>query len=219
MPRRVRDPEAMAFLRDPDAWRLFTPFVSAESSVSGAAKRAGVSLRKMYSFVQKGLRLGLLEPTRLQARKGRPIRFYRAVADAFFVAFEDMTALNLEEHLLEGSRLWEGRIHAAIARHFGEVFERAEAKGTGPWGRLYGNDDAGAFGQLTFASEAGFTKEPEVWRAEDVTPFVVGMGHLKLSYEQVRAFQAWVDALERNNLSEEGDENYFIDLMLIKLEP
>ncbi len=199
MPCRVRDPKAMAFLRDPDAWRLFTPFVAAESSVSGAAKRAGVSLRKMYSFVQKALRLGLLEFTRLQARKGRPVRFYRAVA--------------------EGSRLWEGRIHAAVARHFEEVFERAEAKGTGPWGRLYGNNDAGAFGQLTFASEAGFIKEPEVWRAEDVTPFIVGMGHLKLSYGQVRAFQAWVDALEQDILSDEGDESYFIDLTLVKLEP
>ncbi len=207
----------MAFLRDMSQWRMFTPFVAAECSVSGAARCVGVPLRKMYSFVQKGLRLGLLETTRLEARKGRPIRFYRAVAEAFFVAFEDMSALNLTEDLLEGWRLWEGRVYAATAKHLEEVFERAEVKGSGPWGRLYGVED-GEFGQLTLASEEGFTKEPEVWRAEDVTPFVSGMGFLKLSYAQVRAFQRWVDALEREVLSEEGDENYFIEITLVKLE-
>ena len=208
----------MAFLRDVSQWRMFTPFIAAESSVSGAARCVGVSLRKMYSFVQKGLRLGLLETTRLEARKGRPIRFYRAVASEFFVAFEDMSALNLAEDLLEGWRLLERRVYAATAHHFEEVFERAEAKGTGPWGRLYGGTDRGDFSQLTFASEEGFTKEKEVWRAEDVTPFVSGMGFLKLSYAQVRAFQRWWDALEREVLSEEGDQSYFIEITLVRLE-
>ena len=208
----------MAFLRDVSQWRMFTPFVAAECSVSGAARCVGVPLRKMYSFVQKGLRLGLLVSTRLEARKGRPIRFYRAAASEFFVAFEDMSALNLTEDLLEAKRHWEGRIYAATAKHFEEAMTLAEAKGSGPWGRLYGAADTSEFSQLTFASEEGFTKEKEVWRAEDVTPFVSGMGFLKLSYAQVRAFQRWVDALEREVLSEEGDQNYFIEIALVKLE-
>ena len=172
----------------------------------------------MYSFVQKGLRLGLLVSTRLEARKGRPIRFYRAVASEFFVAFEDMSALNLAEDLLEAKRHWEGRIYAAIAKHFEEAMTRAEAKGSGPWGRLYGAADTGEFSQLAFISEKGFIKEPEVWQTEEIVPFAAGMGVLKLSYEQVRAFQGWWLALERDVLSEEGDQNYFIELTLVKLE-
>ena len=219
MPYRVRDPAAIALLREVESWRRFTPFVRTECSVGEAAKRTGVPLRQMYSFVQKGLRVGLLTSTRSQTRKGRPIRFYRTVAEAFFVAFEDMTAPSLEDDLLKGWHKWEGRVYAATARHFEEVFARAEAKGTGPWGRLYGETAAGAFSQLTFASEKGFTKEPEVWRAEDVEPFIAGMGVFRLSHKQVHAFQAWLDTLDREVLDrEEGDEPYYLELTLVKLD-
>lgn len=98
------------------------------------------------------------------------------------------------------------------------MFARAEAKATGPWGRLYGRTVADRFGQLTFASEKGFTEEPEVWRSEDVTPFIAGREFLGLSHAQVRAFQRWLDALDREVLDKsEGDESYYLELTLVKL--
>lgn len=215
VPHRVRDPEAIAFLRDSIQWKMFTPFMS-ESSVSSAAKSAGVSLHKMYVFAQKGVRLGLLEVTRTEARKGRPIRFYHTVSESFFIAFEDMATVDLEDELLTGWHQWEGRVYAATAKHLEEVFERAEARGSGPWGRLYGSLDAN-FSQLSFASEKGFTKEPEVWRAQDVTPFFYGKGVLRLSLEQVRSFQKWADTLEDAS-GEAGAEPYFAEMTLVRLE-
>jgi len=51
-----------------------------------------------------------------------------------------------------------------------------------------------------------------------VTPFAVEMGTLKLSYDQVRAFNLWWNTLDKKVSGQEGENLYLIELTLIKLE-
>ncbi len=70
VPHRVRDPEAIALLRDIDSWRLFTPFTENESSVGEAANQVGVPLRKMYSFVQNADGTRYTRPSKFRSSRG-----------------------------------------------------------------------------------------------------------------------------------------------------
>jgi len=73
-----------------DSWkrRLLLGFASEPLSVSQAAERAGQPLARIHYHVLDLLKKGLLRVDREEKRKGRPIKYYRAVATAFFVPLE-----------------------------------------------------------------------------------------------------------------------------------
>ena len=94
---RITNPEQVRLLTDPVSKNYFKPFLGQELSVSGAAEVCGCSLNTMLYRVRTFLKAGLLEITRVQKRKGRPIKAYRAVADAFFIPFAATNFADLEE--------------------------------------------------------------------------------------------------------------------------
>lgn len=64
------------------------PFVGRSRSVSEAAARLGETQQKVHYWVNRLQRLGLLQLTSVTARKGRPIRHYRATSDRFLIPAE-----------------------------------------------------------------------------------------------------------------------------------
>jgi len=84
----VRDPVQARLLTDPNARNLLAPFIGAERSLTQAAQEVGCSLQRLAYRVQQFQDAGLLREVRQQRRSGRPVRFYRAVADGFHVPFE-----------------------------------------------------------------------------------------------------------------------------------
>ena len=72
-----------------------------ECSASEAAKTLGIKLTAMLYQLERLQALGLLQVTRQQARRGRPVKLYRATADKFFVPFEVTRADSLTTLLAE----------------------------------------------------------------------------------------------------------------------
>lgn len=68
--------------------RFFYPFLGRDRTVSQAAAEVGCKLNAMHYRVGTFLGAGLLKIVREERRAGRPIKSYRAVADAFFVPFQ-----------------------------------------------------------------------------------------------------------------------------------
>ena len=84
---RLEDPKAARVVSDPQARRFLEPFIAQERTVSGVAAELGVDISSALYRVRQFIRLGLLEEAHLEPRKGRAIRYYRSVADGFFVPF------------------------------------------------------------------------------------------------------------------------------------
>jgi hypothetical protein len=214
---RVGNKKAIKILRDYKSWQGLEPFIGRETTLSAAAKRSGMSLRKMYHFAQQLLTARLIRVTRKEARSGRSLKYYQAVASHFFIAFEDLD-VTLEEDLELSHQALKTQAHRSAARHVQETFDKAQEDGSGVWGRVYGRTSETTFSQLSLASEKGWSKEKEVWQREDVAPFMIGVGVLQLSYEQVRTFRKLFNELDKKHLKSTGDKTYYINLTLVELE-
>lgn len=82
---RVEAAEMAAVFLDPRRRRILTAFMGRESSLTEAAERLAMPLNGLAYHVGRLLELGLLRVAREQKRAGRPIRHYRAAADAFLI--------------------------------------------------------------------------------------------------------------------------------------
>ena len=81
----IDSPDRAAVFTDPKRRRIVTAFMGGERSLSEAAAALAMPMNRLAYHVGALLRLGLLEVTRERKRAGRPIRYYRAVADAFVI--------------------------------------------------------------------------------------------------------------------------------------
>lgn len=83
----VQDADAARALTDPKSQRYLLPFICAELSLSEAARRLEVKPNALLYHIDKLLALGLLEVARVEPRRGRASKVYRASAERFFVPF------------------------------------------------------------------------------------------------------------------------------------
>lgn len=81
------DPEAARVLVDSRALRYLEPLLGQERSVGQLALELGVDMSSALYRVRQFLRLGLVEQTRLEARRGRAVKYYGAVASGFYAPF------------------------------------------------------------------------------------------------------------------------------------
>ena len=104
---------------------ILLALIGQEHALSDLARLSDTPLNLLHRHVSKLIRLGLAYVSRCQARAGRPIRFYRATALAFFVPAE-----------LSGSIL-----PNPMATQMREVLERSVAATVA--GVLYSHDRSG----------------------------------------------------------------------------
>lgn len=95
----VTDPEQARLLTEPVSKEFFKPFLAHERSASEAAEMLGADLNTTLYRVKTLLKAGLLEVTRELPRKGRAVKLYRSVHDAYFVPFNVTPYATLEERL------------------------------------------------------------------------------------------------------------------------
>ncbi len=120
----VRTPQEAAIFSDPRRRWLMLGLIGAEKTLSAVAREAGYSLNLVHHHVSRFLSLGLVEVTRLEARAGRPIKYYRAIADRFFV----QASLLSHNHNLALERELREAIEVSERRHGGSgvVFDLDE---------------------------------------------------------------------------------------------
>lgn len=84
---RVEQPEAARLLVDPKAARFLEPLISREWSVAELAAELQVDMSSVLYRIRQFIKLGLVKETRRKLRGGRPVRYYRSVAEGFYVPF------------------------------------------------------------------------------------------------------------------------------------
>lgn len=112
----VTNPEQARLLTEPVSKEFFKPFLARERSASEAADILKAGLNTTLYRIKTLLRAGLLEVTREVPRKGRAVKIYRSVHDAYFVPFNVTPYATLEERLWVQARpIFNGLIGAYAA--------------------------------------------------------------------------------------------------------
>ena len=102
---RVADRAQAAALENPLRARLLIACVAQEQSLTGLRRLTGETLPKLHYHITRLIDARLLRVSREQARAGRPIRFFRAVAPGFLVPQELLGELPGEAMAAELRRL------------------------------------------------------------------------------------------------------------------
>ena len=105
----IEDTDAARVLADVEKRRYLLPFIREELSLSEAARRLDVKPTALLYHVNKLLALGLLEVARVQQRRGRASKLYRASAERFFIPFSLTQADTVESFSTGNSVQFERR--------------------------------------------------------------------------------------------------------------
>jgi hypothetical protein len=147
-------------MTDLKARRYLEPFIGKERCVSDAARELDVAMSSVLYRVRRFLDLGLLTMTRQQSRAGRAIRFYRAIADGFFIPY----------HLTDMANI--GDMSPQISEATLEVFNKNLSR---TWQAASGAQST--WGITVFRNREGFVESDVVPEssAEDPSTFFRGL--------------------------------------------
>jgi hypothetical protein len=95
---RITDRAQAVVLLDRRYVRFLRPFMAIGRSVGEAAAELEMTVSFLLPRVRRFERLGLLEVVETRARKGRPIKVYRAVGDEFFVPLSTLEIADVGIH-------------------------------------------------------------------------------------------------------------------------
>lgn len=117
---RVDDPEWARALLGLDRDVTLALFMTGEYTMTQAAERLEVGLSTLHYRMQRLIDLGLIEVAREEARRGRPQKVYRAVAERFVVPFELSDHESLEALLLRLAETPQQVIFKNVIRSLGD---------------------------------------------------------------------------------------------------
>lgn len=183
--RVVEDRKAASALMDLNLLPLIAHFLRSESSVSQAAEVVGAELDEVYYRVRKLERLGILEVTSTESRAGRPIKRYRASAQAFFVPFMILPQETLARALAESARVPDERRAEATARALLEMTDDPSE-----WGFRVFHDASGSVNAFWGPREPGAEWSVFDFLLGPDSPPLYGTNlKLSLTREQAKAMQ------------------------------
>lgn len=122
----ITQPAQGAVFLDPKRRRILAHFMGAERSMSEVARRLDIPLNRLAHHVAAFLRLGLIREARAEKRAGRPIRYYRAIADSFRV---DAAAMKQSSGGPLAAELRAALDHAALVSGKGDLLLSLDAEG------------------------------------------------------------------------------------------
>ena len=197
----VTNPEMAEVLSDPAHLRYVAPFIEHERTVGEVAQETGSALSTTYRRVQRYCKLGILELAHERKRKGKALKVYRAVADAFFVP----------NRLTDGEERSSERWGAHWERDFRRGLRHAYAAQLDGWGqRVYRKD-----GVFTTSLASGPDEDVDV--LADAMPALYNRFHdsLYLDFAQAKAFQRELDALFKTYMNCKGQQRYMVRISFV----
>ncbi len=188
-------------LLEPKHTRFIAPFLGRERLVAEVAQEIGAPLSTTFRHVTRYCEVGILKVTREQIRKGRALKYYRTIADAFFVP---------------------NRLREAPENAWLDEFERATRRGIE---HVYGEHLAD-WGELIFRNAAGIfatslAKAPgqPVTSLESGAPAMLTTAHnaIYLDFAEAKRLQHDLHTLFETYAAKKGAQRYLLRLSLVPL--
>lgn len=186
---------------EPTHARFIAPFLGRERLVAEVAQEIGAPLSTTFRHVTRYCEAGILKVTREQARKGRALKLYRTVADAFFIP----NSLRLTSH-----DAWLGKLEQAAKRGLEHVYGEHLAD----WGELVFRNEAGIF-----ATSLAKTPGQPVTSLEPDAPAMLTTAHdaIYLAFADAKRLQYDLHALLETYAAKRGAQRYLLRLSLVPL--
>jgi hypothetical protein len=154
-PYKVEEAAQAAAFENPLRVRMLIACGPEERSLSDLRGLLGVSFSKLHYHIGRLLAAELLAVSRTQPRAGRPVTFYRAVAERFQVAQKSLPALP--------SEAWSAELRQSLQDELGRSGEASLVYGPGP--------EEGTFQVRLLAQQPpGPSRGMDLWRVLKLTP-------------------------------------------------
>ena len=188
-------------LLEPKHARFIAPFLGRERRVAEVAQEIGAPLSTTFRHVSRYCEVGILKVTREQTRKGRALKCYRTVADAFFVPNSLRTTFH---------DTWLAKLERAAKRGAEHVYGEHLAA----WGELIFRNEAGIF-STSLAKAPGY---PVTSLASDA-PAMLTTAHdaVYLDFADAKRLQQDLHALLETYAAKRGAQRYLLRLSLVPL--
>ena len=188
-------------LLEPKHARFIAPFLGRERLIAEVAQEIGAPLSTTFRHVARYCEVGILEVVREQTRKGRSLKVYRTVADAFFIP----NRLRVTFH-----NAWLDEFEQVTRRGIEHVYGEQLAD----WGELVFRNEADIF----TTSLARVPGQP-VTSLEPGAPATLMTAHdaLYLDFADAKTLQHDLHTLFESYAAKRGAQRYLLRLNLVSL--
>ena len=203
----ITEPRAVKLLLDSQRRQALAAFMHGPCSVKRASEKLGWSLKTTHDRVRTLETLGLLRVTHQEARQGRPIKHYRAIADGFFVPFHATVASSFEGFISETLEPGQQMFIKLFAKAGIELIDNPDEAGF----RLYAQDDGINF-DLTPTAER-FDLFRDLLEA-NAPALLLSYTEMKLTRGDAKRLQHEMLALLERYANRDGPEHFVAHLGL-----
>lgn len=204
----VTDPKAAKLLLDGNSRYLFEPFLLGSHSVKDLADSLGLSLEVVYHQIKRFERHGLLKVERLETRRGRATKYYRASADGFFVPFY-VTPYNTLEGFVQHIQMQAQTQFNHLVAQVGHGLIQDPSKAGF---RVYRVDNYVNTELTPNAEQLDILTE---LLAPDAPALMISQFPLKLSRAEAKALQREMLELLMRYTNKGGEESYLVQVGLV----
>ena len=205
---------AADFLSNPRTAALIGPFIAKDNTIKRAAARLEISPLRMFRAVKKMEGLGLLRVAKIESRRGRPVKHYRASSDAYFVPYRVTGADSLEDFLMAQDEY----LRRVFVRSFAEYLNSVLGEQGSDPGRIIYRDE---YGNIATHSVGGLddprgTTRP-ILEGKDYTGWS-NYSVLRLDLERSRALKSELVELFEKYRAHSGEREYIVRLGMAPLK-
>jgi hypothetical protein len=196
--------EAAMLLSDPNKAIYLYPFIGKERTAGDVARAYGWTIGRLLYQIKRFTRLGLLRVTRVEARDGSPLKYYRSTADAFFVPLEATNQASIEEFV----NRWALSLHPLYLRSYA----RALSDHAPRWGVRISRNASN--GRLTIMPATGEERDWDVFAPDSPVLLEGWWTDLRLDLADAKEMQSELIALYIKYFGREGAQRYLIRIAL-----
>ena len=200
-PLTVTTPGAARILLEPKHARFIAPFLGRERLVAEVAQEIGAPLSTTFRHVTRYCEVGILEVVREQTRKGRALKVYQTVADAFFIPNRLRTV---------SQNIWLDEFEKMTRRGIEHVY----GEHLPDWGELIFRNEAGIF-----ATSLAKAPGQPVTSLEPAAPAMLTTAHdaVYLDFADAKRLQRDLHELFETYAAKQGAQRYLLRLSLVPL--
>jgi hypothetical protein len=203
----ITEARAVKVLLDSERRNALGAFMHGPCSVKQAADKLGWSLKTVHDRVRTLEALGLLRVSHLEARQGRPIKYYQAIADGFFVPFHATAASSFEGFITETLEPGQQMFIKLFAKAGIELINNPDEAGF----RLYAQDGAIVSDLTPTAERFDFLRD---LLKPDAPALMLTYIPLKLTRNDAKDLQLEMMALLERYTNRNGPEHFVAHLGL-----
>ena len=202
----VNDDKMAGFLTKLDHLTYIQAFLGQENSVKNAAEQASVKPNQMLYYVRKMHSVGLLRITRTSNKRGKEIRYYRCIADEFFVPMQYTPFENLEAFFRAASNLM---LDKQVYSQAQAVMNNTVHENYGFWmGYTPGTEDLHF--RLARKADVGLASNGQVANVPKLASLPVAMSCRRIRLSREKAEWLRQQVMELHSLPEETEGEYYI---------